>query len=458
MPTQVNRVLEIVSLHKNQDYLHATEAAHRYLQQYPEDEVVLQILGDSAIQSGNIDVGEKVMTLLLQWGRTASRLQCMSTVRAAQGNLAEAERLLQEALRVDPGHAGSWSAIANLRQFQPNDPLITKAKRALRWSGQTDKQRRAICYALCKAMNDLRKWDQAWDYAAKGAALAETSYNPDLFRDWLADVEATFDAEFLEPLAGRGLSTNAPIFIVGMPRSGTTLMESILAASDSVSPMGEMMTIAEFAQRASQDDRARGNAPSAHGWVRRWNKDAFRRAGDHYLSMVAQRYGGNAPQHFSDKLPNNVLYLGQIGLIFPNARIIRMHRNALDTCVSCYLGELRNGHDYTYRTDWLADAALGYGRIGDYLSGMIPNPVLDVCYEDLVSQPEPQIRRVLDFIGVEWNADCLEPAMFGYSTTTRSAAQVRGAINTNSVGRWRRYANKIAPLADALGVDLATAA
>ncbi|MEL6998630.1 MAG: hypothetical protein AAFP68_10255, partial [Pseudomonadota bacterium] len=154
MPTQVNRVLEIVSLHKNQKYLHAAEAAHRYLQQYPQDEVVLQILGDSSIQSGNIDVGEKVMTLLLEWGRTASRLQCMSTVRAAQGNSAEAENLLQEALRINPGHAGSWSAIANLRQFQSNDPLITKAKRALRWSGQTDKQRRAICYALCKAMND----------------------------------------------------------------------------------------------------------------------------------------------------------------------------------------------------------------------------------------------------------------------------------------------------------------
>lgn len=458
MASQVNQVLEIVSMHKKQNYLHAAEAAHRYLRTYPEDEIVLQVLGDSAIQSGNIEVGEKVMTLLLDRERKPSRLHCMATVRSAQGALEEAEALLREALSADPGHAGSWSAISSLHRFRKDDPLIAKAKRVLRWSGQSDAQRRAINYALSKAMNDLRKWDQAWDYAAKGAALAETDYNPNLFKGWAADVETSFDAEFLSAQRGRGVETKAPIFIVGMPRSGTTLMESILAASGAVSPMGEMTTIAEFTARAAQDDLARGNEPSTHGWVRRWQKDAFSQVGNYYLQLVAQRSNGNLPQLFTDKLPNNVLYLGQIGLIFPNARIIRMHRDPLDTCVSCYLGEFRNGHDYTYRTDWLADAALGYQRIGDRLADMVPNPILDVSYEALVTQPEAEIRRVLDFVGIDWNVECLTPSVSGYTTTTRSAAQVREPINANSVGRWRRYANRIGPLAEALGVELADAA
>ncbi len=164
------------------------------------------------------------------------------------------------------------------------------------------------------------------------------------------------------------------------------------------------------------------------------------------------------PTHFTDKLPGNVMHLGQIGLMLPNARIIRMHRDPLDTCVSCFLGQFANGHQYTNRIDWLAHAAHAYRRAGDALAPLLPNPVLDVSYENLVSTPEPQIRRVLEFLGLEWTPDCLTPAPVGYTTTTRSVGQVRKPINADSVGRSRRYSNRIGPLAQALGISLAKAA
>ncbi|MEM7213675.1 MAG: sulfotransferase [Pseudomonadota bacterium] len=448
----------IANLYRNHSYLHAAEAAHRYLEQVPEDEEILEVLGDSALQCGHIDVGEKVLDLLVARKRTPSRLTCLSIARSARGDIAGATKLLREALTIDPTDSGAWASVMSSHRFKKNDPLIAKAKRILKRDDVPRTSRRTIHYALCKAMNDLGKWDHAWDHASKGAALAETDYKGGHFQKWLAEAESTFDREFLAERQGRGLVTTAPIFIVGMPRSGTTLMEIILAATGEVTPLGEMTAIPDASARAVAQDAALGNPEHSHTWVHRWRDDAFTRLGTYYLDVIAQRTNRAVPEKFTDKLPGNALFLGQIGLIFPRAKVIIMHRDPLDTCVSCYMGQFRSGHDYTYRLDWLAEAAHGFQQIGNTLAGMIPNPVLHVCYEDLVSRPEPEIKRVLEFVGAAWTPDCLAPEPIGYTTTTRSVAQVREPINARSVGRWRRYANRIGPLADALGINLAQSA
>ncbi|MEM9059900.1 MAG: sulfotransferase [Pseudomonadota bacterium] len=449
---------QVISLYRGRHYIDAAEAALRYLENAPEDEIVLEILADSAVQAGHIDVGERTITLLLDRKRTPTRLSCLATIRSAQGEMKVAEGLMREALAIDPTMPGIWGLIAGVHRFRKDDPLIVKAKRILKRKDVPADARRSICFALCKAMNDIGKWDRAWDYAAQGAALANSQYDPGEFDRWLDDINETFDAEFLARKAGRGSESEAPVFIVGMPRSGTTLMEIVLAATGEIAPMGERTIIPDITARAVRDDAARGNTPSSHAWVRRWRDDAFGQVADFYLQDIARRTGGSVPTRFTDKLPGNVLYLGEIGLIFPRAKIIRMHRDPLDTCVSCYLGQFHDGHDYTYRTDWLARAAHGFQQIGDALAPIIPNDVLDVHYENLVSNPEPEIRRVLQFLDVTWTADCLTPAPVGYTTTTRSVAQIRKPINSSSVGRWRRYANRIGPLADALGIDLTDAA
>lgn len=448
----------VARLYQNHSYLHAAEAAHRYLEKVPDDEEILEVLADSALQCGHIDVGEKVLDLLLSRKRTPSRLTCLSIARGARGDIAGSTRLLKEALTIDPTDSGAWAAVMSSHRFKRDDPLIAKAKRVLKRGDLPQTSRRTIHYALSKAMNDLGKWDHAWDQASKGASLAETDYKGGHFRKWLADAERVFDREFLAERPGRGVDTTAPIFVVGMPRSGTTLMEIILAATGEVTPLGEMTTIPDASARAVAHDTALGNAADSHEWVRRWRDDAFTQLGSYYLDVVAQRTDGKVPEKFTDKLPGNALFLGQIGLTFPKARIIVMHRDPLDTCVSCYMGQFRSGHDYTYRIDWLAEAANGFRDISNTLAQLIPNPVLHVCYEDLVTRPEPEIRRVLDFVGATWTQDCLAPEPVGYTTTTRSVAQVREPINARSVGRWRRYANRIGPLADALGIDLAQSA
>ena len=163
------------------------------------------------------------------------------------------------------------------------------------------------------------------------------------------------------------------------------------------------------------------------------------------------------PEVFTDKMPGNIHNLGVISMMFPNARIIRMRRDALDTCVSCFLGRFGNGHPYTRRFDWLAASWRAHQRAGDLLIPRLPNPVLEVHYEDLARRPEREIRRMLDFLGLSWEAACLEPHGSDSTVTTRSQAQVRQAITDRSVGRWRRYGEKVRPLAEALGVEISEA-
>ena len=455
MPTARDEILNLFARHRHAD---AAEAAHAYLQGNPHDVQILKILADSAIGAGHLDAAEPTAEYLLTLGRTPERLATMATVLSARGDLADAIALLREALSLDPTSFQCWGLIAGIHRFTKSDPLIAKAKRMLARNDLHPITRRAILYALSKAMNDLGKWNKAWDYAAKGAALSSPDYNIDEFDNWASDAAEAFDIEFLKARAGRGSQSTAPIFVVGMPRSGTTLMEIILASTGQVAPMGELTTIPDVTAKAAQDDAGRGHTPSSHAWVRRWRDSAFTEFAEHYLMNVARRSGGEVPRHFVDKLPGNVLYLGQIALFFPNARIIRMHRDPLDTCVSCYMGQFDSGHEYTYRIDWLARAAQGFRQIGDMLTPMLPNPVIDVHYEDLVTNPEPEIRRILELLDVEWNPACLTPSPSGYASTTRSVEQVRNPINAKSVGRWRRYADRIGPLAQALGLDIADAA
>ena len=432
----------VIDLYTRHKYSDAAEAAHTWLERNPTDEPIMEVLADSAIQAGHLDAGTRVAEYLVSLDRTSTRLASLATVRSALGDIAGAMALVKEGLSRDPENPRCWGLVAGLHRFTRSDPLIAKARRMLRQKRLPVVHRRAILYALSKAMNDLGKWEKAWDFAAEGAALATPDYDPDEFDRWVDDFAHSFDAAFLKARLSRGVHTASPVFIVGMPRSGTTLMEMILAATGQVTPMGELTTIPDVTEQAVRDEFGRRNTGGTHGWVRHWRDGAFTEIGEFYLADIARRAGGVIPPVFTDKLPGNLLYLGQIGLIFPNARIIWMQRDPLDTCVSCYLGQFNNGHQYTYRLDWLARAAHGFQRAGDLLTPMLPNPVLKVCYEDLVSHPESEIRKVLSFVGVGWNPDCLTPRPTGYATTTRSG-------RTGSKPDQCEFCRSLAPLCEA---------
>ena len=445
---------EAIRLYESHQFAEAAQVAFQYVEQNPEDWVGLQVLADSCLLSGYLDEAERLFRHGAEHRESVFYLSGLATVLVARGDMVEAEQLLRKVIQRDPGNARAWTELASIHKFRKGDPLLTKLRRQTKAGDLAAETRGYLHYALCKALNDVGKWDMAWDQATRGAELMMPDYNPQELWDWSLDQRGIFDKDFLARRPGRGSDSEAPIFIVGLPRSGTTLVEMVITTTGKVTAMGELSTVPRVTAAAIRDDMNRGHMKHRHAWARRWRDEAFTEAAQFYLDDVARRAGGTCPERFVDKLPGNMFYLGEIALLFPNARIIRMHRHPLDTCASLYMGRFTGGHKYTFRPDWLAEAWLAYKDAGDHLTTMMPNPVLDVDYEAFVSDPEPQIRRLLDFLGLEWDPACLTPGGDGYTTITRSRGQVRSAINTRAVGRWRRYKNRIGPIAEALGIDI----
>ncbi|MEM0987935.1 MAG: sulfotransferase [Pseudomonadota bacterium] len=446
---------QIIKLAKASSFAEVAELAFHWISENPEDYEILRYLCDACLLSGYLDEAERLYQHGLQAEGSTFYLSGLGLVAAARGDRKTAEAQYRAAVRQDTGDVRAWMELSAIHKFTRDDALLLKLRRTLKRRDLSQMQRAVLHYCMCKAMNDLEKWDQAWHHASEGARLDAVTFDPEFQRRWAAELEETFDAELLRPRPNRGLPTDQPMFIVGSPRSGTTLAERILTATGEVTPLGELPTVPQIMNAARQDDYARGHRDGQQGWVRRWRPEAFTQAAQFYLDDVKRRTGGDMARYVVDKLPGNLGSLGHISLMFPNARIIRMHRNPLDTCTSLYLGRFGTGHTYTRRVDWLALVWTTQQRVADKLTQIIPNPVLDVHYEDLVTDPEGQGRRIYEFAGLDWSPDVLADGGGGnYASITRSQHAVRGKINTGAVGRWKRYRNKIGPLAEALGIDI----
>ena len=372
---------------------------------------------------------------------------------SARGKSDDALALVRESFQLDPAYHRAWETIPAIHKFKDGDVILRKAQRMLKRKDLPQKSRIALCYAMVKAMNDLGKWDKAWDWGVEAGRAADPDYDPVELTNAVNDMRAALDAPLLAERAGRGLTTEAPVFVIGMPRSGTTLMEMILVSSGQVAGLGELGTVMQINSAAVGADARLGHPRSMAAWMRRWRDQAFTDAAQFYLNEVARRCR-STPARFVDKMPGNVFALAQIACMFPRARIIRMHRDPLDVCTSCFLGHFGLGHLYSYRPDWLAEAWRAYRDAAELQCPLIPNPVLDVHYEQLVSAPETETRRIFDFLDLEWTPSVLNPAAADHATMTRSRGEVRNAISTRSVGRWVRYKNRIGPMAEALGIDL----
>ena len=244
---------EAIRLYEGHQFAEAAQAAFRYVEQFPEDWVIVQILADSCLLSGYLDEAEKLFRHGVATRDSVFYLSGLAMVMAARGDMVEAEQLLRQVLSRDPSNARAWTELASIHRFKKGDPLLSKLRRQAKARGQTQENQGFLHYALCKALNDTGKWDQAWDSAAKGAELMMPDYDPSELWDWPMDQRGIFDQQFLAPREGRGLPSAAPIFIVGLPRSGTTLVEMVITTTGKVTPMGELSTVPRVTAAAIRD-------------------------------------------------------------------------------------------------------------------------------------------------------------------------------------------------------------
>jgi Tfp pilus assembly protein PilF len=360
------------------------------------------------------------------------------------GRFDEAKELYYRALELRPDKPGIYAGLLGLEQRELMLEKLDKIEGLYASPDIGEDDKRNLAFALAKFLEKEGEYQRAFTYLAEGNRTKRASYEYDLEKDREAfeRIKSLFDETFFEQRSGYGVEDETPIFIVGMPRSGTTLTEQILASHPQVFGAGELVYL-----KRSVDPASGSSYPEA---VAGWERSDFDRLGGDYLQKIRQLSQGE--ERITDKMPHNFLYLGMIRLMLPRAKVIHCRRDPIDNCLSIYKQDFKATHKYAYDLDELG----GYYRLYEELMGhwrrVLPEgAVFDLQYEEMVADQEAMTRKLLEFCELPWEDSCLRFHETKRAVVTASQAQVRKKIYTDSVKLWQRYEQQLQPLIEALG-------
>lgn len=373
------------------------------------------------------------------------------------GRIDEAEATYDRALALDPGDHEAWLNRTELRR-QTTDRNHIAALEALAAKPFTHPRNEVfIRYALAKELEDVGRYAESFVQLRAGAALRRRHIDYDLARD-LQTVDLIIQALPASRLSAVRAAQPAgrPIFVVGMPRTGTTLVERILGSHPEVHGAGELLSFPEALVAAVERSAGRSGL-SREEMVATAARVDLRAVGEDYLVRAARAAEsvGIRPR-FVDKLPHNYLYCGLIQQALPGARIVHVVRNPMASCYAMYKALFRQGYPFSYDLDELAQFYAGYRRLMDHWRTAMPGVIHELRYEELVRSPREVTAAMLDSCGLAWHEGCLEFHANPTPSTTASAAQVRRPLYASSVDLWQRYRTELAPLEARLracGVD-----
>ncbi|MCH8038435.1 MAG: sulfotransferase, partial [Proteobacteria bacterium] len=353
----------------------------------------------------------------------------------------------ERAVALRPDLTEAHFSLAMIRRARGGESEITHLGDLLADSELSLDGRIHANFALARLHDNLGDEESAFAHYRTGNELkAQTvAFDPARHADFVDRCIATFDHAFFGQREGFGLDSHKPVFILGMPRSGTTLVEQILSAHREVHGAGELddlrLMIKALPDRLGSAERFPDIAPAL-------GRPASRELARDYLSRIEDLDPGAA--RITDKMTGNYLRLGLIALILPRATIIHCRRDPLDTCLSCYFQNFANGLNFTYDLGHLGAVYRHYARLMAHWREVLPLRTLDVCYEDLVAQPEGVSRDIVAFCGLDWDDRCLDFHRHERQVRTASFWQVRQPIFATSVGRWRKFSRFLGPLFESL--------
>ena len=374
--------------------------------------------------------------------QNAEFLYNYATALIALGRLNEAGDALDQVIAARPHDGDAWYNRSTLRRQTAQRNHIDAIRRRLAAAPDAASARIALNYALAKELEDVG--DHAASFAALRAGAdqrrAALSYRVEDDLGAMRSIAQAFDAPFFSA-KHVGHADPRPLFVIGLPRSGTTLVERILSSHGSIAGKGESGDLAMAVVHAT------GAAAGKEDRIRRATQVDFAALGERYCASLPP-----APAlRWIDKTPNNFLYLGIVAQALPEARIVHVRRHPLDACYAMYKTLFRMAYPYSYDLDDLARYWLGYRELMAHWRSVLPRErFLEVDYEDLVENQEAVSRRLVAHAGLEWDARCLAFERNAEPSLTASAAQVRQPIYRSSVGLWRRYERELAPLRERL--------
>ena len=348
----------------------------------------------------------------------------------------------RRALALQPGLGEVWWSLANLKTVRFDARDIADMTAALSREELADEDRFHLHFALGKAHDDADDTAAAFFHYAEGNRLRRPliDYNADDTSARVERARRVFTPDFLTARADVGCEAADPIFILGMPRAGSTLVEQILASHSAIEGTMELPDIPILAARANAE----------HGEIAGMDVDTLKALGADYLERTRVHRKSGRPL-FIDKLPNNWFHVGFIHLILPNAKIIDARRDPLDCCFSNFRQHFARGQGFSYSLGELGRYYADYVAMMDHFDAVLPDRVHRVVHERLLDDPEAEVRALLAYIGVEYEEACLRFHENDRAVQTASSEQVRRPINRDGVGVWKRYAAFLDPLREALG-------
>lgn len=407
------------------------------------DAALLQNVAELYMHAGKHEDAHRCFVRAVELdGNNPRYLYNLASSCVAVGELQQAEDLYSRVIEIQPDNFDALHNRSTLRKQTSDDNHIGELEKALQELAPGDAGEASLCYALAKEHEDLGEDETSFSWLKRGAdsRRRQLAYDVQTEVSVMKRIAELFDRNYAERVSGLP-ERRGPIFVLGLPRSGTTLIERIIASHSSIESMGEIpdfaLTLTRLGGSADRDSLLEASV----------GIDADK-LGQGYIASVAG-YGSSAP-YFVDKSPTNYLYIGLIAKALPGAPIIHVRRHPVDSCLAMYRALFRMGYPFSYDLNDLAEYYIAYDRLMNHWRTLFPETVLDVSYDELVENQEPVSKHIIAHCGLPWEPGCLDFDKNTAAVATASAAQVRKPIYRDSLARWRRFENELSPLINRL--------
>lgn len=355
----------------------------------------------------------------------------------SKGDKKNAEITIKKAQAISPDLPAIYSVLSKVKTFSTDDKDFLKMLELENGIEKRGMEAAASLYfALFLAFENMAKYDRAFEYLQKANNFKSKiiNFDVDKQKDIFKKIKQDYTRQDFISMKDRGYFSDLPIFIIGMPRSGTTLTEQILAAHPDIYAAGELLDF--------------GSTEQEYGSY--MDKHNCANIGARYIEKLKKRDITGKALRVTDKMPANFMRLGQIVSALPNAKIIHCRRNSIDTCLSCYKQNFARGQEWSYKLDDIVEQYKLYTDLMNYWREILPNKFLEINYEDTVSDLKNQARKLIDYIGLDWNDACLAPHKYKRNILTASKMQVIKPVYKSSVNSWKNYRDHLEPLVSRL--------
>ncbi len=445
------RIDYIQILRKRQKFAEALQHSEMLYQRDRENPVFQSLFAIESMQTGDyeqaLDLFEKVLKKLPDDPVTlTSKGHALKTF----GRHEDAVASYQSAVRSDPGYGDAYYGLANLKTYRFSDAELSLMEAQEKGNQLSYQNRIHICFALGKAYEDRKDYDTSFGYYQRGNELKRTQsrYDADQMTAELNSQITACTPALFEKQSGKGCDAPDPIFILGLPRAGSTLLEQILASHSQIDGTLELPNILSLAHRLRRQKQASNDSLYPDN-LHDLDAEKLRAMGQEFIDST-QIHRQGAP-FFIDKMPNNFRHIGLIKLILPNAKIIDARREPMACCFSGFKQLFAEGQEFTYGMHEIGRYYSDYVRLMDHWDAVLPGTVLRVQHEDVLDDLDGQVRRMLDYLGLPFEQACIDFHQTERAVRTASSEQVRQPITKASVDLWRHYETHLQPLKDALG-------